>query len=103
MTSMDNIPDTYQVKIELVTTEDVTEFTNLCKSIEADVFIKGKDEYGTEFTLNAKSFMGNLAMTALVKSRETIKKEKTAHSIDWNTIYVESEADIYNTIKKFAR
>ena len=47
--------------------------------------------------------MGNLAMTALVKSRETIKKEKTAHSIDWNTIYVESEADIYNTIKKFAR
>ena len=30
-------------------------------------------------------------------------REHTAHEVDWNTIYVECERDIYSLIAKFAK
>ena len=64
----------YKTYIELVTEDDVDEFTNICKSISEDVFIKGKDEYGSKWEMNAKSLLNSLLM------KEIIKNKKTKHS-----------------------
>lgn len=89
----------YKTYIELVTEDDVDEFTNICKSISEDVFIKGKDEYGSKWEMNAKSLLNSLLMKEIIKN----KKQSTAHNVDWNTIYVECERDIYSLISKFAK
>ena len=45
----------YKTYIELVTTDDVDEFTNICKTIKEDVKVKGLDENGCDWCLSAKS------------------------------------------------
>lgn len=92
-----------KVKIELVTSNDVAEFSELCKTIDEDVYIKGIDEFGKEWIMNAKSVLGTLAITAVIEEKN---KEKTRQLsiVDWNTIYAESDyPHLYTLLSKFAR
>lgn len=101
---------TNKVKIELVTSADVNEFCELCKTVkDHDVYIKGFDEFGKPWQMNAKSFLGTLALTAVIEEQiATVEKNKEKaekrNIVDWNTIYVESTyPNIYTLISKFAR
>lgn len=88
----------YRTYIELNTSSDVAEFTNLCSTVPEEVTLKGKDEFGCEWSLNAKSLLCSLVMSAKFQK----KRGHNAHEVDWNTIYVECEKDIYSLISKFA-
>lgn len=89
----------YRVYIELNTGNEVDEFTNICKSIPEEVIVKGLDENGCGWSLSAKSLFCSLIM----KEKLQKHREHTAHEVDWNTIYVECERDIYSLIAKFAK
>jgi hypothetical protein len=89
----------YKTYIELNTTQEIEEFTNICSQIEEDIVIKGLDEYGAPWQLNAKSLLCSLVMAQKLQTN----REHTAHEVDWNTVYVECEKDIYQKISKFAR
>ena len=89
----------YRIYIELNSGNEVDEFTNICKSIPEEVTVKGLDENGCNWSLSAKSLLCSLIM----KHKLQKKREHTAHEVDWNTIYVECERDIYSLIAKFAK
>lgn len=88
----------YRIYIELNTSKDIEEFTNACSKIQAEVMMKGKDENGCEWSLSAKSLLCSLVMNARLQKQ----REHTAHEVDWNTVYVECEEDIYSMVSKFA-
>ena len=88
----------YKVYIELNSSKDVEEFVNICNTIPEDVTLRGKDENGRDWYLSAKSLFCSLVMNAKLQKH----REHTAHDVDWNTIYVECERDIYSAISKFA-
>ena len=88
----------YRTYIELNTGSDVAEFTNICSNVVEPVTLRGKDEYGCEWSLNAKSLLCSLVMSAKFQK----SRGHNAHEVDWNTIYVECEKDIYSLISKFA-
>ena len=67
--------------------------------IEEDVIVKGFDENGEEWCLSAKSLFCSLVMSAKMQQN----RMHNAHEVDWNTIYVECEKDIYCLISKFAK
>lgn len=89
----------YKVYIELNSHSDVEEFVNICSQIPEEVILRGKDEYDHDWFLNAKSLLCSLIMSAKLQK----KREHNAHEVDWNTIYVECERDIYHLIHKFAK
>lgn len=89
----------YRVYIELNSIREVEEFVNICQQISEDVTLKGKDEHNNDWSLSAKSLFCSLIMSAKLQKH----REHTAHDVDWNTIYVECERDIYNLISKFAK
>ena len=89
----------YRIYIELNTSSEVAEFVDICSKIPEDVIMRGKDEYGCDWFLNAKSLLCSLVMNAKLQKN----REHNAHEVDWNTIYVECERDIYNMISKFAK
>lgn len=89
----------YRVYIELNSGSEVDEFTNICKTIPEEVTVKGLDENGCDWSLSAKSLFCSLVM----KEKLQKHREHTAHEVDWNTIYVECERDIYSLIAKFAK
>ena len=60
--------------------------------------MRGKDENGCDWSLSAKSLLCSLVMNAQLQKH----REHNAHQVDWNTIYVECERDIYSMISKFA-
>ena len=95
---------TYRAKVELVTSSDVKEFSELCKTVENhDIYIKGFDEDGRPWQMNAKSFLGTIALTAAIEERNK-HKEQMRNIVDWNTIYVESTYPFLHTIlSKFTR
>ncbi len=88
----------YRVYIELNTDSEIEEFTEICSKVHSEVTVRGKDEHGSEWMLSAKSLLCSLVMKANLQRY----REHTAHEVDWNTIYVECEEDIYNLISKFA-
>lgn len=88
----------YRVYIELNTAGEVQEFTDICSTIPVEVMMGGKDENGCDWSLSAKSLMCSLVMNARLQEH----REHTAHEVDWNTVYVECEEDIYSKISKFA-
>ena len=88
----------YRIRIELNSGKEIEEFTKICSGIEEDVIMYGKDEHGCDWTLSAKSLFCSLIMNAKLQKN----REHTAHEVDWNTIYVECEKDIYSQISKFA-
>lgn len=94
----DNKKQMYKVFIELNTGSDIEEFTSICSKVEEEVMLRGKDENGCEWYLSAKSLLCSLVLTARMQKH----REHTAHDVDWNTIYVECERDIYSLISKFA-
>lgn len=86
-----------RANIELVTVDDVKEFTNLVKTVVKDVRIIGKDENGNNWNLSAKSLFGNLMLANRVQDKDKVSM------LDWNTIAVECEDDIYGLISKFVK
>lgn len=85
--------------IELNTSSELKEFTDICATITSEVMVKGKDENGSDWSLSAKSFLCSLVMSEHLKN----KQKKMAHNADWNTIYVECEEEIYSLIDKFVK
>nr|DAK66115.1 MAG TPA: hypothetical protein [Caudoviricetes sp.] len=49
-------------KIELITTKDVSEFTDVVNGIDEEVTLIGKDENGKDWTISGKSFLANLLL-----------------------------------------
>lgn len=96
---MENAKRIYRIFIELNTSKEVKEFVDICSQIPEDVIMRGKDEYGCDWSLNAKSLLCSLIMNAKLQKH----RKHNAHEVDWNTIYVECEKDIYNLISKFAK
>lgn len=96
---MENTKRMHRIYIELNTSKEVEEFVNICSQVTEDVLLKGKDEYGYEWSLNAKSLLCSLLMNAKLQKH----RKHNAHEVDWNTIYVECERDIYYLISKFAK
>ena len=89
----------YRVYLELNTDEEINEFTDICKSIPEEVMVRGKDENGCDWYLSAKSLFCSLIMSAKLQRH----REHNAHEVDWNTIYVECERDIYSLVSKFVK
>lgn len=85
--------------IELNTIHDVEKFTQLVKTVEADVRLVGKDENGNDWNLSAKSLLCSLVLSAKLQK----DREHTAHDVDWNTLYCECEQDIYCLIREFIK
>jgi hypothetical protein len=85
-------------KIELITTKDVSEFTDVVNGIDEEVTLIGKDENGKDWTISGKSFLANLLLVNSVNRA----KNNPAHKVDWNTITCICEKDIYSNIKKWA-
>jgi len=67
-------------RINLVTTSDITEFTNICQNIDGRVELFCKK---TGYRVNGKSLLGCLA------------------SMEFEEVYADSDIDIYNKIEKF--
>ena len=88
----------YRTYIELNSGKEVEEFVNICSQIPEEVTLRGKDENGCDWYLSAKSLLCSLVMNAKLQKH----REHNAHEVDWNTIYVECERDIYHLISKFA-
>ena len=88
----------YRTYIQLNTSSEIEEFTNICSTVKEEVMLRGKDEHGCEWYLSAKSLFCSLVLNA----RAQKERKHTAHEVDWNTIYVECERDIYSLISKFA-
>ena len=88
----------YKIYIELNTSKDIAEFVAICSKIKEDITMRGKDEYGCDWSLNAKSLLCSIIMNARLQKN----REHTAHEVDWNTVYVECKEDIYSLISKFA-
>ena len=87
----------YKYHIELNTVSEIGEFVAACSEIQSEVIVSGKDENGSDWSLSAKSFLCTLVMTAHLQN----KQKQMARNADWNTIYVESDEDIYSVISKF--
>lgn len=89
----------HRYHIELNTSSDILEFIDICSKVHSEVMVSGKDEHGSDWSLSAKSFLCVLVMSAHLQNRQ----KQMAHNADWNTIYVECEADIYSVISKFIK
>ena len=88
----------YKTYIALNTDSEIEEFTEICSRIPSEIIVRGRDENGSEWMLSAKSMLCSLVMKANLQRM----RKYTVHDVDWNTIYVECEEDIYNKISKFA-
>ena len=85
-------------RIELVTANDVKEFTKIVQSVDVDVRLEGKDEHGHHWELSAKSMLCTLLLGGHIQHRLLSPQD-----IDWNTIYCSCEKDIYPLIKEFIK
>ena len=85
-------------KIELTTLDDVKEFTQLVQTVEGDVRLSGKDEYGSAWELSATS-----ALCVFLLGGHIQHILHADQNIDWNTIVCESDKDIYQLIRKFIK
>lgn len=90
-----------RVAIDLVTVQDVQNFTEAVKNIESDVRLVGKDENGHDWNLSAKSLYGSLILAN--HAQQNKNREHTAHDVDWNTIYCECDEDIYSVISTYVK
>lgn len=89
----------HRYHIELNTSSDIKEFIDVCSKSPSEVTVSGKDENGSDWSLSTKSFLCVLVMDACLQN----KQKQMAQNADWNTIYVESEEDIYSAISKFIK
>ena len=56
-------------EIELITEQDVQEFTKLVQSVDCDVRLMGKDEHGNPWELSAKSMLCVLLLGGHIQHR----------------------------------
>lgn len=87
-----------KAKIELVTVEDVKRFSEIARGVSCDVRLTGKDENGSDWAFSAKSLLCSLILESKIKYSS---KESSPHNVDWGSIWVECEEDIYSLIKDF--
>lgn len=85
--------------LELVTVDDVKEFTEAVSNVRSDVRLTGKDENGCKWELSGKSLLCSLIVPVGAQTWRT----HTAHEVDWNTVQCECEEDIYSRISKFVK
>ena len=85
-------------EIELITSQDVMEFTKIVQKVPCDVRLSGKDEHGAPWELSAKSMLCVLLLGGHID-----RSLRSSQNIDWNTIYCECEQNIYPLIKKFVK
>lgn len=85
--------------IELNTRAEVEKFNEIVSALPYDIDLVGQDENGAPWRISAKSLMVSLVMSAKLQT----DREHTAHDVDWNTIYVECDHDIYTSIQEFAK
>ena len=85
-----------RARIELVDSNAVKAFTEAVKTVPCDVRLIGKDENGSDWNLSAKSLLCSLVIDRKLQDRDC-----TAHDVDWNTLWVESDEDIYSLIRDF--
>lgn len=69
----------FKHKIELITTADIMEFVRIATAENGDVRLID----GNGFCVNGKSLLGAMA------------------TVEWNSLYCESENDIYTSIQKY--
>lgn len=86
-----------RARIELTTSEAVKKFTAAVKTVPCEVYLTGKDENGADWKLSAKSLLCSLVVDYKLQEY----RKNTAQDLDWNTLWVESEEDIYSRIKEF--
>lgn len=84
-------------RIELITKQDVDEFTAIIENLDVDVNLEGYDEHGKPWITNGKSYLANIALMGVVNARK-----EAFRNVDWNTITCVCEKDIYTLIKKWA-
>ena len=92
----------YKYKVELSTSRDIKKFTESVESIKGEIRLTGKDENGSDWNLSAKSLLCTLII--LGHNTNVIDHEgheHTAGEVDWNSLWVESDEDIYSIIKEF--
>lgn len=89
---------TYKYFIELNTSSEIQEFVDAFSKVQSEVIVGGKDEYGGNWSLSVKSLLCVLVMNARLQHRH-----KMAQKADWNTVYVESNEEIYSLISKFVK
>lgn len=82
-------------KINLNTLSEIEKFNHIVSHVEEDVRLVGKDENGSDWNLSAKSLLGTLVLSSMVK------RKSTAKNVNWDTIECICEKDIYNEIKDF--
>lgn len=85
-----------RAKVEFGSGKDVEKFTQLVNTVNADVWLRGKDEHGNDWVLSAKSLLCSLVISAKMQHRK-----HTAHEVDWNTLWCECDEDIYWLIKDY--
>lgn len=71
----------YKHKIELTTVTDIREFVDTASKCSGKVLLQSNDN----FCINAKSLLGVLV----------------AKRLEWNTLYLLSENDVYYEFRKF--
>ena len=89
----------YRYHIELNTNSEIEEFSDIGSTIPPEVMLKGEDEHGSAWTLSAKSLLCSVVMSAKLKKH----RKHTAHEVNWDTVCVECEEDIYSLISKFVK
>ena len=85
--------------IELNSRQEVEKFNEAVSALPYEVMLTGKDEHGSPWKISAKSLMASLVVSAKMQT----DREHTAHDVDWNTIYVDCDHDIYSSIQEFAK
>lgn len=86
-----------RARIELNDINAVKEFTAAVQTVPGEVRLIGKDENGADWNLSAKSLLCSL----VVEHKLQEYRKHNAHEVDWNTLWVESDENIYSRIKKF--
>lgn len=69
----------HKYKIELVTNRDIVDFVEIATAVNCPVKLTD----GNGFCVNGKSLLGAMA------------------TVEWSSLYCESDADIYSKIQKF--
>ena len=93
----------HRVYVELDTHKKVEDFTNACSAIPEAVTLRGVDVNGGTWESNAKSLLLNLAIASVINDKERVKEAVNVSKVNWNSVYVESKADIYSALKDFAK
>ena len=89
--------------IELVTTQDLVDFMDSIKFLQCTIYLAGYDENGNSFCYCPQSVLGTLYLKAIFSNYHREDNGEKFDKIDWSTLSVIADADIYTAISKFAK